>query len=302
MPTFVVAALYHFAPFDTYETFRVPLLDRCRKNEIKGTILLAPEGINGTIAGERSGIDAVLAFIRSHTLFNTLIHKESYTDEQPFNRMKVRLKKELITLGSVHPDPTKRVGTYVSPQAWNALISDPDVLLIDTRNDYEVATGTFKGAVNPHTDSFSEFPAYVQQHLSPKEHRKVAMFCTGGIRCEKATSYLLEEGFDEVYHLHGGILKYLEDVPASESLWEGECFVFDHRVTVNQDLEPGSYTMCHACGHPLSETDRQGDNYEEGVSCDYCFADQTKERRQHFRERQRQVELALIRKTKHIGS
>lgn len=302
MPQLVVAALYKFVDFEGFEAFRAPLLETCNQFHVKGTILLAPEGINGTIGGAREGIDSVLAFIRSNPLFHDLVHKESYTDEQPFNRMKVRLKKELITLGSVHPDPTKLVGTYIAPHDWNALISDPDVVLIDTRNDYEVATGTFEGAINPKTESFSEFPTYVQQNLSPEKHAKVAMFCTGGIRCEKATSFLLEEGFEHVYHLHGGILKYLEDVPEAESMWEGECFVFDHRVTVNHQLEPGSFTMCHACGHPLADTDRAAETFEEGVSCPHCYAEQTEARRAQLRERHRQVQLAAVRATRHIGS
>jgi UPF0176 protein len=230
-----------------------PLLSYCQVQGIKGTILLAAEGINGTIAGSRQAIDAVLGFLQADPRFADLEHKESQADFPPFDRLKVRLKKEIVTLGIPEVDPNEQVGTYVHPRDWNELINDPDVVVIDTRNDYEVDIGTFKGAKNPHTDSFRQFPDYVRRHLNPTQHKKVAMFCTGGIRCEKASSYLLSQGFQEVYHLKGGILKYLEEVPPEISHWQGECFVFDQRVAVKHGLEEGTHILCHSCGHPIAE-------------------------------------------------
>lgn len=267
----VVAAFYKFVRLPDFAEKREPLLSHCQAQGIKGTILLAVEGINGTIAGDREGIDSVLEFLRSDPRLVDLEHKESHADFQPFDRMKVRLKKEIVTLGLPQIDPLVRVGTYVSPQAWNELISDPEVIAIDTRNDYEVSIGTFKGAKNPQTASFREFPEYVRHNLDPKKHKKVALFCTGGIRCEKATAFMIAEGFSEVYHLKGGILKYLAEVPPAESLWEGECFVFDQRVALSQGLELGTHEMCSACGHPISEDDRNSPYYQEDVSCPYCF-------------------------------
>ncbi len=236
----VVAALSKFATLTDYESLREPLFDYCMAHEIKGTLLLAAEGINGTVAGSRQAIDSLLSYLRADTRLVDLSHKESFYDEPPFHRMKVKLKKEIVTMGVEGIDPRHVVGTYVKPQDWNALISDPEVLLIDTRNDYEVELGTFKGAINPHTESFRQFPSYVAEHLDPTKHKKVAMFCTGGIRCEKSTAYLREQGFDEVYHLQGGILQYLEDVPEVDSLWQGECYVFDNRVAVDHQLQRGT--------------------------------------------------------------
>ncbi len=267
----VVAAFYKFIEINDYREKRQPLLDFCEERAIKGTILLAEEGINGTIAGDREDIDRVLAFLAENFGLEDLEVKESETEIYPFDRMKVKLKKEIVTIGLSQVDPTEEVGTYVQPEKWNELISDPEVVLIDTRNDYEVAIGTFKGAINPKTESFREFPEYTQKNLDPNKHKKVAMFCTGGIRCEKATSYLLDRGFQEVYHLKGGILKYLEEVPPEESMWEGECFVFDERVTVTENLEPGNYDLCYACGHPISEEDKQSPKYSEILSCPHCF-------------------------------
>jgi UPF0176 protein len=263
----VVAALYHFAKFSDYKAFREPLHQLMFEQEVRGTLLLAIEGINGTIAGPRQGIDAVIAWLQQDVRFAKLETKESYVDASPFYRTKVKLKKEIVTMGVDDIDPNLIVGTYVEPLNWNELISDPDVLLLDTRNKYEVEIGSFENAVNPQTDSFREFPAYVEANLDPLKHKKVAMFCTGGIRCEKSTAYLKQRGFESVYHLKGGILKYLEEVPESETLWQGECFVFDNRVTVNHDLEQGEYYQCHACRMPITEQDKQGEHYQKGVSC-----------------------------------
>src|SRR6476469_2551950 len=245
MTEIVVPALYKFVSLPDFAEKKDPLLAYCLAQNIKGTLLLAQEGINGTIAGSRAAVDAVLSFLRTDPRLADLEHKESYTDIPPFDRMKVRLKKEIVPLGVPEVDPNQKVGTYVTPEEWNQLISDPEVVLIDTRNDYEVQIGTFQGACNPQTASFREFPDYVRQNLDPQKHKKVAMFCTGGIRCEKASSYMLEQGFEEVYHLKGGILKYLEAVPAEESLWSGECFVFDQRVAVGHGLSLGSHVLCH---------------------------------------------------------
>ena len=300
-PGVVVAALYRFARFPEFETYRQPLLDCLLAAEVRGTLLLAAEGINGTIAGPRAGIDRVLGFLQQDSRFAGLEVKESYVDENPFYRTKVKLKKEIVTMGVAGIDPNKIVGTYVEARDWNALISDPEVLLLDTRNKYEVEIGSFAGAVNPGTDSFREFPDYVKKQLDPGKHKKVAMFCTGGIRCEKSTAYLREQGFEEVYHLKGGILKYLEEVPEPESKWEGECFVFDNRVTVNHQLERGSFDQCHACRMPITEQDKQREEYQPGVSCQHCLGAQSPEQRQRYAERERQIELAQRRGEEHLG-
>jgi UPF0176 protein len=238
MDNITIVAFYKFVTLPDYRDLRDPVLGLCRENGIKGSILLAEEGINGTIAGTAEGIDTVIAHLRSDPRLADLEIKTSYAEARPFKRMKVRLKKEIVTIKAAQADPTERVGTYVDPTAWNDLIQRDDVILIDTRNDYEYEMGTFQGAVNPETESFGEFPEYVEEDLRPKQPKKVAMFCTGGIRCEKATSYLLSQGFEEVYHLRGGILKYLEVVPKDQSLWEGDCFVFDEREAVDHDLRP----------------------------------------------------------------
>jgi UPF0176 protein len=287
----VVATFYKFVSIPDYRELRGPLLAYCQQQKITGTILLATEGINATIAGEPGGVDALLKFLRSDSRLADLTFKESLTNVPPFQRLKVKLKKEIVTLGQPAANPTQQVGTYVSAGQWNQLISDPEVLLIDTRNDYEVKIGTFKGAINPQTPSFREFPEYVSQKLDPQRHKKVAMFCTGGIRCEKASSYLLNQGFEQVYHLKGGILKYLEDVPPEESLWEGECFVFDGRVAVTHGLERGHHDMCLSCGHPISPSDKLSPQYQEGVSCLHCFATLTPEKRARQQEKQRQKAL-----------
>lgn len=301
MPQIVVAALYKFATLSDYAALQNRVLECCIANELKGTILLAHEGINGTVAGNRAGIDALLAYLRADTRLATLEHKESAADEMPFYRMKVRLKKEIVTLGVLGIDPNKTVGTYVAPEDWNALISDPDVMLVDTRNDYEYDIGTFRGAIDPRTTSFRDFPAYVQRNLDPAKHKKVAMFCTGGIRCEKASAFMLEQGFENVYHLQGGILKYLEKVPAEQSLWEGECFVFDQRVAVSHGLALGSHDQCRSCRHPVAPDDKTSPKYQVGVSCPRCFDTLTAEKRASAMERQRQVALALERGMQHIG-
>jgi UPF0176 protein len=270
---FVVATFYKFVPFADCAIHRQPLLDCCVAQSIKGTILLAPEGINGTIAGKPDNVKAVLDVLRADSRFHDLTAKESSTPSCPFARMKVKLKREIVTLGQPMVNPCERVGTYINPEDWNALITDPTVTVIDTRNDYEVSVGTFVGAQNPHTECFRDFPTYVQHHLDPTEHPRVALFCTGGIRCEKATAYLLQQGFAAVYHLKGGILNYLETVPEAESLWQGECFVFDERVALEHDLHPGTYRSCRACGHPLSPADCDSSQYQPGVSCPHCHPD-----------------------------
>tara|TARA_R110002124_G_scaffold72020_16_gene192778 strand:- start:10536 stop:11438 length:903 start_codon:yes stop_codon:yes gene_type:complete len=297
----IVAALYHFTKFADHKALQQPLLSLCRAQGIKGSLLLAYEGINGTIAGSRGGIDAVLAHLRALPGCDDLEHKESFATQMPFNRMKVRLKKEIVTMGQPNIDPTVNVGNYVSANDWNDLITQDDVVVIDTRNDYEVAIGTFQGAIDPETKSFGEFPAWWEQNKSRFHNKRVAMFCTGGIRCEKSTNYLLNEGVDDVYHLKGGILKYLEEVPQEESTWDGECFVFDARVSVKHGLQEGKYDLCYACRMPLAPEDFERPEFEKGVSCHQCSETTDDERKERFRERQRQVELADRRGKHHIG-
>ena len=302
MSEVVVAALYKFATLEDFHEIREPLLEQCRQAEIKGTLLLAREGINGTIAGSREGVDQLLFYLRSDTRLADLEHKESYDDHMPFYRMKVKLKREIVTMGVEGIDPNAEVGTYVKPENWNALINDPDVVLIDTRNDYEYGIGTFKGALDPDTTTFREFPDYVRKNLDPKKNRRVAMFCTGGIRCEKASAFMLNEGFEEVYHLQGGILKYLEEIPAEDSCWEGECFVFDNRVSVDHALEKGQYDQCYGCRHPITEQDKLSPRYAKGVSCPGCYDKLTEDQKSRFAERQKQMELAAERNELHIGA
>lgn len=299
--TIVVAALYHFARLPDFHALQAPLLECCRNNNLFGTLLLADEGINGTVAGTREGIDNVLAFLRAEPRLADLVHKESCSQTLPFHRMKVRLKKEIVTMGVPGTDPERIKGTYLDAQQWNAMIRDPDVLVIDTRNDYEVSIGTFKNATSPNTQTFREFPDYVDKNLADKKDRKIAMFCTGGIRCEKSTSYLKDQGFDNVYHLQGGILKYLETVAPEDNLWEGECFVFDSRVSVDKNLAPGKYDQCFACRRPLSELDKTLADYQPGVSCAYCINEYSDTQRKRFTERQKQVQLAKKRGETHIG-
>ncbi|HSH72945.1 MAG TPA: rhodanese-related sulfurtransferase [Methylophilaceae bacterium] len=301
MSNFIVAALYKFAKLPDYQALQPGLLDFCVKHGLKGTLLLAEEGINGTVAGSRADIDALMAYLKLDSRLVTIEHKESFADEMPFYRMKVRLKKEIVTMGVPGINPNEKVGTYVAPENWNALISDPDVVLIDTRNAYEYDIGTFKGAIDPHTTTFREFPEYVAKNLDPAKHKKVAMFCTGGIRCEKASAFMMEQGFEEVYHLQGGILKYLENVPKEESMWEGECFVFDQRVAVRHGLELGDYDQCHACRHPLSPEEMQSSQYVAGISCRHCYNKLSEEKRASVTERQKQITLAKQRGDAHIG-
>jgi UPF0176 protein len=302
MTRWKVAAIYKFVKLSDCAELRAPLQARCDALGITGTLLLAEEGINGTIAGTRSGIDRILEYLRSDPRLADLQHKESSAELPPFYRMKVKLKKEIVTMGVPDIDPTEQGGIYVKPEDWNALISDPDVLLVDTRNDYEVGVGTFKGAIDPRITTFREFPDYVKQHFDAEKQPRVAMFCTGGIRCEKASAYMLQQGFPEVYHLQGGILKYLENVPAEESLWEGECFVFDQRVAVGQGLTPGHYELCYGCSRPISAADKTSSKYQAGVSCPHCFDRLTPEKRSAALERQKQVKLAAERGERHIGT
>lgn len=288
---YTVATFYKFVNLPDFAQKKSDLLDYCQTHQIKGTILLSQEGINGTIAGKSENIQFVINYLRNDVRFVDLDVKYSSSPDFPFERLKVRLKSEIVTLGIPDLNPSQQVGTYVSPRDWNNIISDDETLVIDTRNTYEVEIGTFKNAINPQTHSFREFPNYVRQNLDPKKHKKIAMFCTGGIRCEKATSFLLKKGFSEVYHLKGGILKYLEEVPQAESLWEGECFVFDERVAIKHQLEVGSYDLCLGCGNPVSDADKSSPQYEEGVSCPHCFAELTPEKLAKQREKQKQKQF-----------
>lgn len=298
----VIASLYKFVTLEDFRTLREPLLQACLGAGTRGTLLLAPEGINGTLAGTRQAIDEVLAYLRRDPRLADIVPREAHDTRQPFHRMKVKLKREIVTMGVPGVEPRRRVGTYVTPRDWNALLDDPEVLLIDTRNDYECGIGSFRGALDPQTTNFREFPEFVRNHLDPRRHRKVAMFCTGGIRCEKASAYMLEQGFEEVYHLQGGILRYLEEVPEAESRWRGECFVFDDRVAVNHRLERGRYDQCYGCRRPITAQDKRSPDYEKGVCCPYCKHSQTPDQKARFRERQRQMELAARRGTVHVGA
>jgi len=297
MSDIIVAALYQFTPIPDVEYLQTRLKILCDQVEIKGILLLAPEGINGTVAGSRQAIDTLKAFLTPR--FDALEYKESWADDMPFHRMKVRLKKEIVTLGAPEANPSERVGTYVDPKDWNDLISNPDILVLDTRNDYEVDIGTFRRALNPNTRTFTQFPNFVK---TLDKSRPVAMFCTGGIRCEKASSYLLSQGFKNVYHLKGGILKYLESTPPEDSLWEGECFVFDGRVAVGHGLELGHHEACHGCRHPISEKEKASPFYERSISCHHCYHTLTDKQRKSARDRQHQEDLAQRRGQKHIGA
>lgn len=298
--SFVVAAFYHFTPLEPAR-HRDGLLGLAREADVRGTILLADEGVNGTIAGPRGGIDQVLAALRALPGCALLDWKESTANEQPFRRMKVRLKREIVTLGIDGVNPSEQVGTHVAPRDWNAVVDDPDTVVIDTRNDYEVAIGSFAGAVDPETASFGAFPEWWAANRARFDGKRVAMFCTGGIRCEKASSYLLGEGVPEVLHLKGGILKYLEEVPEEQSRWQGECFVFDGRVAVGHGLAEGSHILCHACGRPVSPGDRARPEFREGVSCPACIDEYTDEDRARFAERERQNALAKARGATHLA-
>jgi UPF0176 protein len=310
MSAYLIAALYKFVDLPDYQDMQAPLQACCDANQVKGTLLLAQEGINGTIAGPEAGLRAVLAYLRSDGRLHSLEHKESWSERPPFVRMKVRLKKEIVTMGVPGVNPNQMAGSYVKPEDWNALIGREDVVLVDTRNDYEVDIGTFKGAVNPQVETFSDLPQWVAEQeqaggvLYRADGRKpaVAMFCTGGIRCEKSTALMRMLGYDEVYHLQGGILKYLENVPTAESQWDGECFVFDERVSVGHGLQAGDYELCRACGHPVSAEDRSSPHYVKGVSCHRCVDSTTPEQKERFAQRHRQVLLAQQKGIAHIGS
>lgn len=303
--TFTIAAFYKFTSLPDYADRQSSLSTALQAAGVHGTVLLAAEGINGTIAGARGGVERALAALRALPGCADIEAKFSKADEQPFRRLKVRLKREIVTMGVPETDPSDIVGTYVAPAEWNALITDPQTILIDTRNDYEVAIGTFEGAIDPQTKSFREFPEWFRRFReglgANGKAPKVAMFCTGGIRCEKATSFLKSEGIDEVFHLQGGILKYLETVPEHNSKWTGECFVFDERVSVDHDLAPGSYDMCHACKHPVSDADMASPDYAPGISCPHCIDTMTDAQRARFAERQKQIMLARARGEEHMG-
>ncbi len=306
MSQVLVAALYKFVRLDDFQAMQAPIHEVCERHGVMGTLLLAKEGINGTIAGPEQGVRAVLHYLHSDARFATLTHKESWADTMPFYRLKVKLKREIVTMGVPDIDPETMAGQYVTPQQWNDLISDPEVVVVDVRNDYEVNIGSFKGAVNPKTDSFTEFPDWIKAQSTEtgvlRKKKKVAMFCTGGIRCEKSTAYLRSQGFEEVYHLEGGILKYLETVPPESSLWKGDCFVFDERVSVGHGLTPGEYELCRACRQPLSPQDKKSIHFEPGVSCPHCHNRHAPEQIARFRERQKQIELARKRRERHIAA
>ncbi|MED5369712.1 MAG: rhodanese-related sulfurtransferase [Myxococcota bacterium] len=288
----LVAALYKFHPIPDPEALRAPLLAHCQAQGVRGILLLAREGLNGTISGPPEGIQAVLDWLRAIPGFADLQHKESHAHQAPFARMKVRIKQEIVTMGVPDADPLQGVGTYLPPREWDALLADPDTVLIDTRNDYEVAIGTFKGAIDPDIESFRAFPQWIQDHREQLEGKNIAMFCTGGIRCERATAWMKAQGFEKVFHLEGGILRYLEQTPAQQSNWEGECFVFDRRIALNHDLEPGDWCLCGGCRWPLGAQDRLHPDYEEGVSCAHCARSLSDHQRASFRERQKQINLA----------
>ncbi len=294
-------AFYKFVHFPNYTSFQSKILNFCVERNIKGTILLAEEGINVTAAGTKKNIYELLNFLKIDNRFSDITHKESYSEEIPFHRMRVKLKKEIVSLGRPNINLSNRSGIRVDPKNWNILLADPDVVLVDARNDYEYQIGTFKNAISPKTTNFREFPTFIKEKLNTKKNKKIAIFCTGGIRCEKASSYMLSKGFENVYQLNGGILKYMDEIETDKSLWEGECFVFDSRVSVDSELAEGNYEQCYACRRPLSEKDLQSNLYQKGISCSYCINETSDAQRASFRERQQQVELAEKRNEKHIG-
>ena len=298
----VVAALYRFVTLENYADLKTPLLEVCRQAEVKGTLLLAREGINGTIAGSQTGVDSVIRWLRRDPRLADLDWKESRHAAAPFHRMKVKLKKEIVTMGVSGVDPSEKVGTYVAPKGWNDLIADHETIVIDARNDFEIQVGTFEGAINPKTNRFSELPQWLEEHRAELLNKKVAMFCTGGIRCEKATSYLKGRGVEDVFHLKGGILQYLENIPEAESRWYGECFVFDGRVSVKHDLKLGDYELCYACRSPVSAAGRMSDNFVAGVSCDHCIGQRSDEQRARYATRQVQIKRAEEQGKVHIGA
>ena len=294
-------AFYKFVYFPNYTSCQSKILNFCIERNIKGTILLAEEGINVAAAGTKKNIYELLNFLKTDNRFSDIAHKESYSEEIPFHRMRVKLKKEIVSLGRPNINLSNRSGIRVDPKNWNILLADPDVVLVDARNDYEYQIGTFKNAISPKTTNFREFPAFIKEKLNTKKNKKIAIFCTGGIRCEKASSYMLSKGFENVYQLNGGILKYMDEIETDKSLWEGECFVFDSRVSVDSELAEGNYEQCYACRRPLSEKELQSNLYQKGISCSYCINETSDAQRASFRERQQQVELAEKRNEKHIG-
>lgn len=296
-----VATFYRFTDLHDHEAWRDRLKDQCEKHGVLGIIILANEGINATVAGSVGGVASVIEFIRLDQRLKDLTHRECIAEEPPFNRLRIIIRPEIVTLGDTSVNPNQAAGEYVAPEEWNELISDPDLLLIDTRNDYEVQIGTFKNALNPDTQTFGQWDAYVKENLNPKNHKKVAMFCTGGIRCEKASAHLIKKGFEKVYHLQGGILNYLEKIKPEESLWEGECFVFDHRVSVLHGLEEGTYEICFGCRWPMETEDLKSPKYEPGICCPRCADDLSMERRSRLTERHKQVMLAQANNREHIG-
>ena len=296
-----ICALYKFTRLDDFEEIQDPLKIFLDSLNIRGTLLLAKEGVNGTIAGDNDSIMKSLNYLQKDKRLVGLEYKFSYSEKPPFKRFKVKLKKEIVTLGVSDIDPTHSSGTYVKPADWNELINDPDVVLIDTRNNYEFEIGSFNGSINPNTETFREFPAYTKNNLEKYRDKKIAMFCTGGIRCEKSTAYLKSKGFENVFHLQGGILKYLEEVKEDESLWEGECFVFDDRVAVKHNLELGKYDQCHACRFPIADEDKEHPHYEKGASCPRCYGTKNSSQVSRYREREKQVQLAKSRGESHIG-
>ena len=301
MDNLKVSTFYHFTAFSDLSKIKGPLEIFCKKNRIKGSIILAFEGINGTIAGKPADVTITLKYIRSLPGCNSIKSKDSYTSSMPFNRMKVRLKKEIVTMGQPNIDPTKVVGKYIAANDWNTFIEKNDVVVIDTRNNYEVDIGTFEGAINPNTESFKQFPEWWEKNKNKYQNKKIAMFCTGGIRCEKSSNYLLNNGIKDVYHLEGGILKYLENIEEQNSKWQGECYVFDHRVSVVHGLNEGSYDCCFACGRPITENDKKHPSYEYGVSCDKCINEFSENRKNRFRERQKQIHLSAKKGERHLG-
>ena len=296
-----ICALYKFTRLDDFEEIQGPLKIFLESLNIRGTLLLAKEGVNGTIAGDNDSIMKSLDYLQKDERLVGLEYKFSYSEKPPFKRLKVKLKKEIVTLGVSNIDPIFSSGTYVKPADWNELINDPDVVLIDTRNNYEFEIGSFKGSINPNTETFREFPAYTKNNLEKYRDKKIAMFCTGGIRCEKSTAYLKSKGFENVFHLQGGILKYLEEIKEDESLWEGECFVFDDRVAVKHNLELGKYDQCHACRFPITDEDKEHPHYEKGASCPRCYGTKNSSQVSRYREREKQVQLAKSRGESHIG-
>lgn len=302
MKDIVVASFYHFTRFEDPAALREPLLAQLSSHDLRGTVLLAPEGFNGTLAGSQTGVYSALEVLRALPNSMALEHKESYAETMPFYRLKVRLKKEIVTMGVSGVDPSEKVGTYVAPKDWNDLITDHETIVIDARNDFEIQVGTFEGAINPKTNRFSELPQWLEEHRAELLNKKVAMFCTGGIRCEKATSYLKGRGVEDVFHLKGGILQYLENIPEAESRWHGECFVFDGRVSVKHDLKLGDYELCYACRSPVSAAGRMSDNFVAGVSCDHCIGQRSDEQRARYATRQVQIKRAEEQGKVHIGA